>query len=364
MADVLPDWRELDRRIEWRNLLTGNGLSLGVWDGFAYGSLFDAATSQELDPHLDAADVALFDQLRTRNFEIVLYKLLSAISVARALGDDPALYEERYEHIRLALIAAVHHMHVPWWLVADEDGVLSSIRDELRKYRQVFSTNYDLLIYWAAMLEDRAKGFRDFFWTNDETSVRFDLNNTEVYDRDATILAYPHGALHLVHSADGAVHKLCSSDMKSILDQFGEPLVADAVPLIVTEGDSEAKLQSIRSADYLGYVFKELSELTQPLVVFGHSLGESDTHLVSAIRGYRGDNPKTGKPMVDWNKKDRDIAISIWPQERDIQAEMARYRALFPEANLHFFNSETHPLGDPSLHVELPATLPAVALPF
>ena len=71
-----------------------------------------------------------------------------------------------------ALIQAIKRTHPPWGQITDE--VLSAISEELRNYKWVFSTNYDLLIYWAIV--GQPKTFVDYFWAE---SGQFDLHNTE-----------------------------------------------------------------------------------------------------------------------------------------------------------------------------------------
>lgn len=36
----LASWRDIESSCAWSALLLGNGLSMHVWSGFAYGSLF------------------------------------------------------------------------------------------------------------------------------------------------------------------------------------------------------------------------------------------------------------------------------------------------------------------------------------
>jgi hypothetical protein len=42
---------------------------------------------------------------------------------------------------------AVRGIHIPWALLPS--SVRESMKRELARYSYVFSTNYDLLIYWA-----------------------------------------------------------------------------------------------------------------------------------------------------------------------------------------------------------------------
>ena len=52
-----------------------------------------------------------------------------------------------YYAIKEALINTVHAVHIPWRLI--EASTLATLNSELARYRTVFTTNYDLLNYWA-----------------------------------------------------------------------------------------------------------------------------------------------------------------------------------------------------------------------
>lgn len=154
---------------------------------------------------------------------------------------------QQYEQIRDALAAAVHYVHSPWDRLPEE--VLLSIGDTLTKYKRVYTTNYDIVIYWAAMLtNDRPidHEFKDFFWTNGaEETTEFDIANAGIWGQNVTGILYLHGALHLVRTLDGATHKICNHEDAKVLDRFGAPILDGAVPLVVSEGDSANKLASI-----------------------------------------------------------------------------------------------------------------------
>jgi hypothetical protein len=81
--------------------------------------------------------------------------------VCAAAGVDATAFPDLYSQIQQGLFEAVGHVHVPWEDVIDQ--TLPQIRAELRQYRRVFSTNYDLLVYWAMMCEGDPNDFRDFF---------------------------------------------------------------------------------------------------------------------------------------------------------------------------------------------------------
>jgi len=331
----LDSWQKIESKFNKGGILLGNGFSCAVWDKFGYSSLYEKACSEdgEVQNPLSSEDKQLFNSMNTRNFERILSILSSTSAVNKIFGQDYELFNNRYEHIKTALGEAVRAVHVPWNRV--DKQVLTKIRKELKNYKYVYSTNYDLLIYWAVMSEGDGVGFKDYFWSPERV---FDITDTEVYDDSVTRILYLHGALHLYRDPDSErTYKHTNKGFQNLLDILN-------VPLFITEGSSSDKLRSIRSSDYLSFAYNRLLQHSDPLVIFGHSLGESDEHLIKAIR--------TGK-----TKK---IAISI-QSHHDID-KILQKKALYlnlcngfshdrrPE--LFFFDAATHPLGLPEIKVK------------
>ncbi len=300
----LANWEEVTaERDDWAALLVGNGLSRNVWDGFGYPSLFDKAGD------LTAPDRNLFEALGTRNFARVLGELASAIRMAEALGQDPEPYLARYKSVQLALGRAVQAVHVKYSSV--EEGTLERIGRVLQQQEYVFSTNYDLIVYWA-MQAVGYNGLCDCFWCD---RYSFDPADCDVPE-PRTPVYFLHGALHLVVMGSGVTRKLVSGNLETLLDQFGKPLDGDdqVRPLLITEGSAQHKLQGIEGNDYLSHALDQLGKCDLPMVVFGSGLGEQDQHLVDVLRS-----------------------------EEEIRAEKRKIRAGL-DAPLFFFDSSTHPL--------------------
>jgi len=324
----LLNWPEL-REQGWNGILIGNGASRAVWDEFAYGSLLEKAKSNQIADPLTAEDLQVFKGLGTENFERVLAALATAIVVNRSYGVDSQFLLQKYDAVRNALVEAVHAVHVPWGLGSED--ILVAIRTELLNYNFVYSTNYDLLIYWAIM-EGAGVGFKDYFWN----AGMFSLANVEVWDK-STIVLYLHGGLHLSKLPTGQTMKRVAGLM-NLLDSFGTDQEG-ATPLFISEGSSDDKRRSIYNSDYLAFTYNEFSHHEGPLVIFGHSLGAGDGHLISAIR----------------QQSSKRIAISIVPgDERQIVEMKAHYTHYLPEFELLFFDASSHPLGSATLRIGQP----------
>lgn len=326
LDDSLHNWAELQDQEDWSGLLIGNGFSQNLWQRFGYASLFETA-SQGDGAQLSVADISLFDRVETRNFEVVLSALATSKTVSAALEQPLAPFSEREDSIRQALIRAVHSVHVPWLSVPDAH--LDHIAAELSKYASVYCTNYDLMLYWALMREPSA--FRDYFW-----SEQFEITNTEVWGKK-TKVHFLHGGLHLYRRPNGQTLKRSAAAGQNLLDLFGSPY-GDAMPLFISEGTAQEKLASIYRSDYLSFVFACLAQDAGPLVIFGHSLGESDKHLVDAVGIQKG----------------RPVAVSL-RAEGNIRQKKAALIETLPEAALHFYDAATHPLGAANLKIEEPA---------
>jgi hypothetical protein len=317
-------------KCKWETLLVGNGLSINVWDDFNYAKLYDHAKSQR--DLLTSEDRRLFKA--TPNFERVLGSLLTAIRINETYGLNAAPLYEAYRRIQLALGHAVREVHaerVP-------DDKLSTIRSTLEDFEWIFTTSYDLLLYWAIASGGKFDPFVDHFWLNGR--CEFDPDQAEDW-RGKVSIYFLHGALHLVVSGSGVTRKLRRGERRNLLSQFGEPIPGDpqARPLLVTEGSADDKLLAIESNPYLGHALQKLRENVQPTVVFGASLGASDEHLVKALT----ENPK------------RPVAVSMLPERKGVllakQTILAEKLRAEP---LLFFDATTHPLGSPGLRVTRP----------
>jgi hypothetical protein len=318
-GDDLVEWEEIASAFDGAALLVGNGLSISVAPAFAYGSLFDHAGLSTADRRLFAA----FD--KTTNFERVLNHLRSAIVAAKTLGVDAAPYEERRVAIQEALGHAVHDVHVA---PGDVDhGRLHALGDCLRTHTEVFTTSYDMLVYWA-MAKSGFERFCDYFFAND----RFEFDPAaRNLPGERTPVYFLHGALHLVYNRRGVTRKLTRRQATGILEQYGKPLkgMPRARPLLITEGSSQEKLLAIDRNAYLKFALQRLREASGPVVVFGHSLSEQDAHLIDAL------NVHPGRP----------VAVALRGPKRETRKERARIAAELETDDVSFFAAGSHPLA-------------------
>ncbi len=321
---TLLDWRDIEDE-GWETLLLGNGLSINVWPRFRYPSLFDHAKRGGLTPE----DRALFQG--TPNFERVLGDLNTAIRLGDVLSMDTRPFYERYQSIQRALGHAIREVHLTRSQVPD--ATLEAIREQLTQYEWIFTTSYDLILYWAMGYGERYEPFIDLF--RGVSPCRFDPKRTVVRAGELPVY-FLHGALHLIVTGTGSTRKLTRTNLRTLLDQFGQPIAGDpqARPLLVTEGSSQDKLRAIEANDYLLHGLDVLGQRTEPTVVFGSRLGPQDEHLIDALN----ENPN------------RPVAVSMTPgPKRALGPQQMDIYGRLEVDELLFFDATTHPLGSPSL---------------
>jgi hypothetical protein len=307
----------------WPTLLIGNGMSINVWNGFSYERLYDEAV-------LDATTLRVFDELGTSNFERVLEALSHAEIVLTALGRSATSVRRIGKDVRDALFDTVRTIHVPWMDVPDT--TLHQIANTMDGHDQIFTTNYDLLPYWALM-ETPGVSIADFFWSDGKT---FDAGSTDVHS-GYSALYFLHGGVHLWQSDATGVTGKWTSGGRGLL-QLGTLFTGrrDRRPLFVSEGTARAKRRTIRRSDYLSFCLDALRDDESDTVVFGASLSEQDDHIAAALRSGRR----------------RRIAVALRPGTRDrILGRKGFYTERLRGQRVSFFDAATHPLGDAALAV-------------
>lgn len=347
----LRDWADIQAEFAGGSLLIGNGASCAVWEKFSYTSLYDLAKDAAKVAHpVDAKAQQLFDELGTHNFEEILLLLSRAKLTCATLGmgqpwlhaDLPGALDAHYKNIKDALVEAVHSVHIPWNRLSTE--ILEKLGREFLRYDSVFSTNYDLLLYWAVMqCKQDHNDERDFFWGQE-----FDLAKAESWQTGSeTKTYYLHGGLHLYRTAEEKTLKRQKQVNENLLTLFGKPFDG-AEPLFVSEATWQQKFKAIRRSDYLTFAFTQLVRDKNPLTIFGNSLGDNDQHIAKAICGLQ-DN---------WTRR---IAIGMRPSDdaNSIAAKKAAITERLTRLKLRtipqFFDSTTHPLGAADLKVPVRA---------
>ena len=262
------------------HLLVGNGFSIACDPVFTYGSLYDAAVAAGLSQRAQS----VFARLGTNNFEGAMRLLDDGAFLSATYGLDSAGTAEMaadLETIKRALVEAVSRSHLA------HTGEVTDVRKAaaagfLAPYHNVFTTNYDLLLYWVNMAAGSPPPYEDGFRADEDdpeaTSVVF-----AEHLGDKKGLFFLHGALHLYVGSGGLRKHSWTRTGRRLTDQIQAGLDAGRYPLFVAEGSPDRKLEQIRSNAYLAYCLGKFGRITNRVVVFGHSLGASDAHIADAL---------------------------------------------------------------------------------
>lgn len=218
----------------------------------------------------------LFDRLDTPNFERVVRALEDAAIVERAYGREAEAEKllADAEVVRRALITAIQAAH-PTHLDKIK-GVIPSCLEFLNPFSRVFTTNYDLLLYWVMI---KSQQFGDgFYFAKEENGFRgpfFEDNRCNVYNI--------HGGLHLFLRKDGETEKrLAGADggLEAIAQTIEND---DRFPIYVAEGTTESKQDRIASIAYLKLCFERLKESKGCFFVYGSAADDNDAHIYNAL---------------------------------------------------------------------------------
>jgi predicted house-cleaning noncanonical NTP pyrophosphatase (MazG superfamily) len=155
--DDLSDYQsiinKLNKRPLSKHLILGNGFSM-AYDSkiFSYNALYDFIDKLE-----DKTLSKLFEVINTKNFELVMRQLDNFIEIAQAFdntGDMVKALKNANKILQQSLIEAVSSLHPEHVFdIPDEESQSCNnfIQEYLSKGGKVFSTNYDLLLYWILM---------------------------------------------------------------------------------------------------------------------------------------------------------------------------------------------------------------------
>ena len=283
----IKSWSEIKSSYEGGCILLGNGSSMAVHDKLSYTSLFDCANKNSL---LIEGVPDLFKKFDTRDFELILRLLWQANFVNTKLDKKSKAIDDAYSNVRNALIESVNMVHPEYGSISDK---FHAIGEFLSKFRVVLSLNYDLIIYWSIMdynnkNRNSHKGFVDCF-----KSGAFDYNwlsYKSYYERNTSIVFYPHGNLALCRNIHGGEVKIKSRSNDPLLDIIVEKWRSgNYSPLFVSESDKESKINSITSSAYLSTVYREvISSLgdsvgSDSIVIFGWGFGDQDVHILERL---------------------------------------------------------------------------------
>lgn len=267
-----------------KHVLLGNGFSIACRrDIFSYDSLYDSASFEDHSEKLRP----LFKSLKTTDFEVVMRSLEEAVQVMSVYEPERASLIEQFiadrQSLRSLLVTTLtkHHPDSP-----DEIAEAEYVKCQafLSHFDNIYSLNYDLLLYWTTMKFQELKddGFRDPFFGDSKDYVEESyvawINNNHKQN-----IYYLHGALHLFMSVS-EVQKYCWSRTGTrLLSQIDRALKEGKFPLVVAESETGKKMGKIQRSGYLNHAFRSLGNISGNLFIYGHSLADNDAHILQQI---------------------------------------------------------------------------------
>jgi len=319
------------------HLLLGNGFSM-AYDHkiFSYNALFNFIENIE-DKFLSK----LFGIIKTKNFELVMQQLDSFCELIEAFGTDDNLLEkvtEASSSLKSSLIEAVDSLHPEHvFKIPDDESECCArfLSGYLDNNGQIFSTNYDLLLYWVLMrnnLNSHVDGFgrdreddEDDFSTDPEYSeLRWGPNKSRQNTH------YVHGTLPIF---DTGIHIVKEEyDSSGYLMENIERRMENAeYPIFVAAGNGEEKLNHILHNRYLTYCYEELCNIEGSLVTFGFNFGEYDHHIIDAINIAAKQGKKVGNKLFS-------IYIGVYSENDRKHIEKIRNKF---KCKVNLFNAKT-----------------------
>ena len=305
------------------SILLANGFSQ-AWDTniFNYQNLFNEADFGSRD----SAIKDIFKNCETYDFE----KIIKVLGIAEFVCTCYRVEQIKIDEIRAdqeiimnSLIEVISKTH-PLKSSLISDYQYECARNFMMELRNVFTVNYDLLLYWIVNKNNikpfgyhKSDGFFYDTWTNENSQSIFFL----------------HGGLHIYDDGiDVKKHTFRNDINSSIVDQVRNYLEQGSFPLFVSEPTFEKKLIRIKHHPYLNYCFEELKSLSGTLFIYGHSMADNDRHIFDQI-----------------NKSDvRNVFISIFGDEysddnREIMANATRFIDT-KKIKVAFFDASSAPI--------------------
>jgi hypothetical protein len=272
------------------HLFLGNGFSM-AYDPeiFSYNALHDFIIK------LDDRDLSkILGVLQTKNFEEIMQQLDSFSALIEAFGDKSGLKKKidtataKLKSSLLDAVQALHPEHV--FTIPEEEQKACSkfLKRFLDTNGKIFSTNYDLLLYWVLM-RDKVIQHSDGFGRESENPGEFvPLEEQEWSElrwgknKEEQNVFYLHGALPFFDTGINIVKE--EYDLQHyLLDKISGRMERGEYPIFVTAGNGQEKLTHIMHNRFLSHCFENLSGITGSLVTFGFNFGPYDEHIIEAI---------------------------------------------------------------------------------
>ena len=262
------------------NLLLGNGFSM-AYDPhiFSYNAL---------NGYIESIDnkllLSLFNLINTKNFELVMQQLDNFCEIAQTFGTDKELIKiikEASDSLKTGLIDAVKELHPEHVFTIPEDkcnACSKFLQEYLENNGHVFTTNYDILLYWVLM-RNKINNAIDGFG-RDAENAEADVPEDEIIyselrwgkHKETQNVHYIHGALPFFDTGIEIIKE--EYDIQNyLLDKIKQRIEKKQYPIFVTAGNGNEKMVHIMHNHYLSHCYDKLSSITGSLVIISSGDG-------------------------------------------------------------------------------------------
>ena len=264
------------------NILLAYGFSFACCqDIFMYDRLFNTADfSEEINK--------VFCEFRTFDFEKIIKKLNDTSKIVNVYDKVNSIIQQLEfdsNKIKDELVNAISKKHPVHQHIIPDYKFCSAYRF-LSNFENIYTLNYDMLLYWTQMFEKRKSDLLKYLKIDlKEYKDNFGRFNGELcwYKKNSSQkIFYLHGALHLFDTGSDIIKAETTPD-ENLMDVIKNRLDNNLYPLIVAEGSSEEKLDKISHNKYLQNSLEQLKYIKGNLFIHGHSLDDNDKHIINTI---------------------------------------------------------------------------------
>ncbi|WP_421317032.1 DUF4917 family protein [Aeromonas veronii] len=291
MTDKLATFNEVQEYLQSKkrnvHLLLGNGFSMAYnHEIFSYNALHKFIEEQD-DPLISS----FFDIVKTKNFELVMQQLDNFCDLIDAFGSDRTLLDKvqtASNRLKESLIDAVESLHPEHVFKLEEyqiEKCYHFLSFFIKNQGSIFSTNYDLLLYWVLMRSGARNAIDGFGRDKEDNDYSDEPEYSELRwgnNKKNQNIYYVHGALPIF---DEGIHIIKEeyTGTKYLLENIKKRIDDGHYPIFVASGNGEEKLNHILHNRYLTHCYESLCNIDGSLVTFGFNFGSYDHHIIDAI---------------------------------------------------------------------------------
>jgi len=323
------------------HLLLGNGFSMAYDPSiFSYNALHDFVINMN-----DADLSTILEVFETRNFEIIMQHLDNFSALISAFGGNSELkhrVDAASKKLKNSLLGSVKSLHPEHIFTIPEEksaACANFLSIFLQTNGSIYSTNYDLLLYWILMRNTQINhgdgcgrellNGGDFVPEEEQewSELTWGIN------RDTQNVFYLHGALQFF-DAGIAVTKEEYNVFNYLIENISDRMDKGEYPIFVTAGDGQQKLTHIKHNEYLTFCYDSLCNIEGSLVTFGFNFGEYDEHIIEAINRAAKQGRKIAERL--WS-----IYIGVYS---DVDKEHIEEISHKFKCNVHMYDAKTAPV--------------------